>query len=80
MTYGNRIAHGVVARFNPRTWWGAIKLDDRTIEFHATCYVGCTSRNLPGVGTAVEVCFSDSTHTRILSVTHRKTGGAILCE
>jgi len=67
----SRIRFGRISKFDPSTWWGEVDLSPSVkvkMEFHATCYLGSSTRSLPKVGDQVELVFSDETGTRLLSV------------
>jgi hypothetical protein len=67
----SRTRVGKVSKFDPSTWWGEIALATPAtprMEFHATCYLGSSTRSLPRVGDQVEVVFSDESGTRLLSI------------
>lgn len=65
----NRMRHGIVTRFNPRTWWGRIRLDEgRVFDFHATCYRGMRTGMKIAKHQRVSVIFSDETCARMLAV------------
>lgn len=59
MSCNPRFRHGVVTRFSNTTWWGRIKLDgeERSIDFHGTCYYGMSLNHEPSVHQRVVVIF-----------------------
>jgi len=73
----SRIRVGRISKFDPSTWWGEVDLSPSVkvkMEFHATCYLGSSTRSLPKVGDQVELVFSDETGTRLLSVSPHLQG------
>jgi len=67
----SRMLAGRILKFNRSTWWGLLSLAparEAPMAFHATCYVGASSRSLPSVGDFVRVTFSDDSRTRLLSI------------
>jgi hypothetical protein len=66
-----RIRTGKVSSFDGSNWWGAVRLDgpdSSDVEFHATCFLGSSSRALPQVGDTVRITFSDDSAEKLLSV------------
>ena len=63
-----RHLRGAISKFDAATWWGEVAIDDRRVEFHASCFIGASTRYLPCVGDSVLVTFSDGTRDRLLSV------------
>lgn len=55
MTDHSKLLKGEILEFNERTWWGIVSYDLTTLEFHGTCYRGCSSSNLPKVGQKVTI-------------------------
>lgn len=73
----SRTRVGKISKFDRSTWWGEVALSSPVtlrMEFHATCYLGSSTRSLPKVGDQVEVVFSDESGTRLLSVSHHLGG------
>ena len=69
----SRTRIGRIYEFDSTSWWGRIHLADSTsVDFHATCYIGTSSANLPRVGDEVQVTFSDDSRKRLLSVAYKR--------
>lgn len=65
----SRTRMGKIKKFDAATWWGEVDLGSASrVEFHATCYLGSSTHNLPKVGDRVQVIFSDTSAKRLLSI------------
>lgn len=66
----SRTRMGKIRKFDSATWWGEVDLGSSSsrVEFHATCYLGSSTHNLPKVGDRVQVIFSDTSAKRLLSI------------
>lgn len=65
----NRTCVRKIVEFDSATWWGLVEtVPSNLIDFHATCYIGASTRNLPKIGDLVTVLFSDTSKQRLHSV------------
>lgn len=65
----SQVLKGVVVDFDERTWWGRVSYDLTTLEFHGTCYRGCSADRLPVAGQKVTIILNRD--GKLLSVENR---------